>query len=78
MEGSVDFVLAIDGVCEIVGFENPESTVEIERREGEPLRGESMLSLLRLGSRVGKGALDRVTILIPLLVLVLAGMKSVV
>lgn len=44
---------------------------------GEPLRGESMLSLLRLGV-VGTGVVARVTTLIPLLVLVLAGMKRVV
>ena len=37
-----------------------------------------MLNLLRLGGGVGTGAVARVMILMPLLVLVLAGMKRVV
>ena len=55
-----------------------ELVVESEGGAGEELRGESMLSLLMLGSREGTGAVASVTILIPLLVLVLAGMNSVV
>lgn len=77
-EGSADLELAIDGVCETVGVEDLELTLEAECRAGEPLRGESMLNLLRLGSGESIGAFDKVTILIPLLVLVLAGMKRVV
>ena len=45
---------------------------------GEPLRGESMLNLLRLGVGVGAGVVGRVMILMPRLVFVLAGMKRVV
>ncbi len=77
IEGSEDLELAIEGVCDIVGVEDLELTIDGDCRPGEPLRGESMLNLLRLGSRDGMGALDRVTILIPLLVLVLAGMNRV-
>jgi len=44
----------------------------------DELRGESMLSLLMLGSRDGFPARAKVRILMPLLVLVLAGMNSVV
>ena len=77
-EGSADLELAIEGVCDRVGVEDPEPNVEGDRGTEESLWGGSMLSLLRLGSRDGMGAFDRVTILIPLLVLVLAGMKRVV
>jgi hypothetical protein len=60
--------------------------VEGDSGTGDVLRGESMLNLptlllmllLMLGSREGTGAVARVTILMPLLVLVLAGMNSVV
>lgn len=45
---------------------------------GELLLGESMLNLLRLGVLEGTGAVASVMILMPLLVLVLAGMKRVV
>ena len=75
-EGSMVWELAVEGVG---GREiDLELVVEGEWETGEELRGESMLSLLMLGSREGTGAVARVTILMPLLVLVLAGMNRVV
>lgn len=74
----MDFELAIEGVCDIVGVEDLELMGDADCIAGELLRGESILSLLRLGSRDGKGGFDRVTIFMPLLVLVLAGMNRVV
>lgn len=55
-----------------------ELAIEGDLGAGELLRGESMLSLLRLGVTEGTGAVARVMILMPRLVLVLAGMKRVV
>ena len=76
-EGSRVWELADEGVGgrEIVDLE---LVVEGDLETGEELRGESMLNLLMLGSREGTGAVAKVTILMPLLVLVLAGMNRVV
>lgn len=75
-EGSADGALDIEDVWEAKVVDDLELAIDGDLGTGEPLRGESMLSLLRLGE--GTGAVARVMILIPLLVLVLAGMKSVV
>jgi len=81
-ERSVDLLLAIEGVWDIDGRLDLGLAVDGERGAGEELRdelrGESRLSLLMLGSKEGLDTLARVTILMPLLVLVLAGMNSVV
>lgn len=76
-EGSRVWELAVEGVGgrEIVDLE---LAFEGDWETGEELRGESTLSLLMLGSRDGTGAVAKVTILMPLLVLVLAGMNRVV
>ena len=76
-EGSRVWELAVEGVGgrEMVDLE---LVFEGDWETGEELRGESMLSLLMLGSREGTGAVAKVTILMPLLVLVLAGMNRVV
>ena len=86
-DGSVDFVevvLAMDGVWEeeVMLVERVLLVVAGDIGGGEELReelrGESMWRPARLDSGVGFGAVIRVTIFMPLLVLVLAGMKSVV
>lgn len=79
-EGSADGALDTEDVYEANVVEDLELAIEIEGDlgAGEPLRGESMLNLLRLGVDEGTGAVARVMILMPLLVLVLAGMKRVV
>lgn len=76
-EGSAEGTLDNEDVNEARVVDDLELAMEGDLGVGEPLRGESMLRLLRLGV-VGMGVLARVTILIPLLVLVLAGMKRVV
>ena len=70
--------LVADGVWEIGDVVDVKLVVEGDLEAGEELRGESMLSLLMLGSSDGTGAVAKVTILMPLLVLVLAGMNRVV
>ena len=77
-EGSVDGTLDIEDVKEAKVVDDLELAMEGDFGVGELLRGESMLSLLMLGVMVGGGAVARVMILIPLLVLVVAGMKRVV
>ena len=80
-EGFADVLLAFEGIWEIEARLDLGLAVVGVRDAGEELRdelrGESMLSLLMLGSMDGLGAVERVTIFIPRLVLVLAGMKSV-
>ena len=76
--GSRVMELAVEGIRGTEAMVDLELVVEGDWETGEELRGESMLSLLRLGSREGTGAAAKVTILMPLLVLVLAGMKRVV
>ncbi len=81
-DGSVDLELAMEEIWDKVGTLDLELEVEGDFGAGdellEELRGESMLSLLMLGSRDGFPAKAKVRILMPLLVLVLAGMNSVV
>ena len=77
-EESSVWKLAVEGVCGREAIVDLELVVEGDCETGEELRGGSMLSLLMLGSREGTGAAAKVTILMPLLVLVLAGMKRVV
>ena len=77
-EGSADGTLDIEDVYEARVVEDLELAIEGDLGVGEPLRGESILNLLRLGVMGGTGAVARVMILMPLLVLVLAGMNSVV
>lgn len=77
-ERSVDGTLDFEDVCEAKVVEDLELAIEGDLGTGEPLRGESMLNLPRLGVDEGIGAVARVMILMPLLVLVLAGMKRVV
>ena len=77
-EGSADGALDIEDVYEANVVDDLELDIEGDFGVGELLRGESMLNLLRLGVIEGTGAVARVMILIPLLVLVLAGMKRVV
>ena len=77
-EGSADGTLDIEDVYEARVVEDLELAIEGDLGVGEPLRGESILNLLRLGVTEGTGAMARVMILMPLLVLVLAGMNSVV
>ncbi len=77
-EGSADGTLDSEDVKEAKVVDDLELAMEGDFGVGEPLRGESMLSLLMLGVVVGAGAVARVMILIPLLVLVVAGMKRVV
>ena len=77
-EGSAEGTLDNEDVNEARVVDDLELAMEGDLRVGESLRGESMLNLLRLGVSVGVGVVAKVTILIPLLVLVLAGMKSVV
>jgi len=81
-EGSVDLELALDGIWDREGKLVFGLAVEVDFGAGDELldelRGESMLSLLRLGSWDGMPAKAKVRILMPLLVLVLAGMNSVV
>lgn len=77
IEGSAEGTLDNEDVNEAIVVDDLELAMEGDFGVGEPLRGESMLSLLRLGV-VGRGGEASVTILIPLLVLVLAGMKRVV
>ena len=77
-EGSADGTLDTEDVWEARVVDDLELAMDGDLGVGEPLRGESMLSLLRLGVDEGTGAVARVIILIPLLVLVLAGMKRVV
>lgn len=79
----VEWVLAMEGVWEMVGMlDRVLAVVEGDLGAGEELRdelrGESMWSLLRLGSRAGFGAIAKVTIFMPLLVEVLAGINRVV
>lgn len=76
--GSADGSLDIEEVYEANVIEDLELAIEGDLGAGEPLRGESMLNLLRLDVDEGTGAVARVMILMPLLVLVLAGMKRVV
>ena len=78
VEGSADGTLDMEDVKEAKVVEDLELAMEGDLGVGEPLRGESMLSLLRLGVGGGRGAMGNVMIFIPLLVLVLAGMKRVV
>ena len=81
-DGFVDLVLLMEGVWWMDVMLERGLDVDGECGVGEEfreeLRGESRLSLLKLGSKDGLGAVARVTILMPRLVLVLAGMKSVV
>ena len=77
-EVSADGALDTEDVYEAKVVEDLELVIEGDLGAGEPLRGESMLNLLRLGVDEGTGAVARVMILMPLLVLVLAGMKRVV
>ena len=77
-EGSADGTLDNEDVKEARVVDDLELAIEGEGGAGEPLRGESMLNLLRLGVGVGTGAVAKVMILMPLLVFVLAGMKRVV
>ncbi len=77
-EGSADGALDIEDVYEANVVDDLELEIEGDLGVGELLRGESMLNLLRLGVMEGTGAVARVMILMPLLVLVLAGMKRVV
>lgn len=76
-EGSADGTLDNEDVKEAKVVDDLELAMEGDLGVGELLSGESMLNWLRLGVEVGTGAVARVTILIPLLVLVLAGIKSV-
>ena len=78
MEGSAEWELLTEGVWDSVGSVDLELVGEEDWEIGDELRGESMLSLLRLGSREGTGAVVKVTILMPLLVVVLAGINRVV
>lgn len=75
---SADGTLDIEDVYEARVVDDLELAIEGDLGVGEPLRGESILNLLRLGVTEGTGAVARVMILMPLLVLVLAGMNSVV
>lgn len=81
-EGSVDLELALEGIWDREGKLDRGLAVEGDCGVGDELldelRGESMLSLLMLGSWDGLPARAKVRILMPLLVLVLAGMNSVV
>lgn len=77
-EGSADGALDTEDVYEANVVDDLELVIEGDLGAGEPLRGESMLNLLRLGVDEGTGAVARVMILMPLLVLVLAGMNRVV
>ena len=77
-EGSADGTLDKEDVNEARVVDDLELAMEGDLGVGEPLRGESMLNRLRLGVRVGTGVVANVTILMPRLVLVLAGMKRVV
>ena len=77
-DGSADGTLDKDDVKEPNVVDDLELAIDGDLGVGEPLRGESMLSLLRLDVGVETGGVDRVTILMPLLVLELAGMKRVV
>ena len=77
-ERSADGALDTEDVWEARVVDDLELAMDGDLGTGEPLRGESMLSVLRLGAGEGTGAVARVMILMPLLVLVLAGMKSVV
>ena len=77
-EGSADEALDIEDTCDNKVVEDLELAVEGDLGVGELLRGESMLNLPRLGVIEGAGAVGRVMILMPLLVLVLAGIKMVV
>ena len=74
-ERSADGALDIEDVYEANVVDDLELEIEGDLGAGELLRGESMLNLLRLGVMDGTGAVARVMILMPLLVLVLAGMK---
>lgn len=82
-EEEVDLVLVMEGVWVMEGRLLRGLAVDGEWGVGDELLEEdffeeSRLSLLMLGSRDGFGASANVTILMPLLVLVLAGMNSVV
>ena len=77
-DGSADGTLDIEDVYDARVVEDLELATEGDLGVGELLRGESMFKLLRLGVMEGTGAVAKVIILMPLLVLVLAGMKSVV
>ena len=77
-EGSAEGTLDNEDVYEARVVEDLELAMEGDLGVGEPLRGESMLNLLRLGVEVRAGVVANVMILIPRLVLVLAGMKRVV
>lgn len=81
-DGSVDLELAVEGIWDKEGKLDLVLTVEGDCGAGDEvldeLRVESLLSLLMLGSRDGFPAKAKVTILMPLLVLVLAGMNNVV
>ena len=77
-EGSAEGTLDNEDVKEARVVDDLELAMEGDLRVGEPLRGESKRNLRRLGVSVGAGVVAKVTILMPLLVLVLAGMKSVV
>ena len=83
VERSDDLVLVIEGVWDMEGRLERGLAVEVEgdcgagEEQREELRVDSRLSLLMLGSKEGLGAVASVTIFIPLLVLVLAGMNKV-
>ena len=77
-EGSADGALDTEDVYEANVVDDLELEIEGDLGVGELLRGESILNLLRLGVMEGTGAVARVMILMPLLVLVLAGIKRVV
>ena len=76
-EGSADGALDMEELTEANVVDDLELAIEGDLGVGELLRPESMLNLLRLGVKQGTGAVARVMILMPLLVLVLAGMKRV-
>ena len=77
-EGSAEGTFDNEDVNEARVVDDLELAMEGDLGVGDVLRGESMLNWLRLGVEAGSGVVARVTILIPLLVLVLAGMKRVV
>ena len=74
--------LAVEGLCASDGLLEVVLAREGDWGTGEPLlerfRGESMPRLVMLGIGDGTGAVAKVTILMPLLVLVLAGMNRLV
>lgn len=78
IDGSADGALDVEDACDAKVVDDLELAIEGDLGAGELLRGESMLNLLRLGVTEGTGAVGKVMIFMPLLVLVLAGIKRVV